>query len=948
MLPMTDSIRRALALGALLVCALASARSATAQTFRFDNGFQTPGGVLTFDYARPSPSVSQDGLLLPAGQARYTRSPRLLCGAPVVRTDIPISPSLGGALMAGAAGVGPDGVTPILLVYAGDPSRILLFQISPTGTLNQLLTKDTAYGDSSPHNVLRGEFADRNVEGIRYAPTTAFSVCHGLIMAVCQVHTLSGSEWTRVRTAVCYYDLAAPTLGWRCTDIGPGANTQPGMNRGSPFQMPGYHVLDEGPVLRAWFPFSDYVLNNQPTTPGSPTAYSATGVFYLMNAVRNSVGAPWTVGPMAPVYSPPSRLITPMTVNLGQHAHPPYVERFGAQGLRMVCPVGDSWARNRVVTVYRGNEDYSQPGWAVFENMHGSAGTEFDAAVGVGNQFVGSAPLGTPYLPLGHAVGTDESGVAIAVSPPSDNPGEKLRFMRAYGQPTCSSNHGYAPARPYAWNTFHIRSAAAEQGGPYVAQMLPGMQAGWMYDITVPRVLYSLDGLTWGQAWATQDIQPWPPVIAGGRIFVGSADRARSFGVRSIPLPAVHGAHPLMVGDGGVNLLRAGDGEEMLAVQSVDAGNRVFARDRARIAARGIPLPPTVGPLYECMVGAQLPVAASRRIATWRLTSASAFRPAFPGYTVKAKVRAWVYPLPADGTQPHANSVMFTAALGRFDPLNPSNPVSAAREEISCPSIPVSGDAAMGWIPLTLDTDSSRWTNDLGQVSQTKLPFALGLRLRAEQGLPVNRCAFLIAFESVLEGAGSSYGVPPVGSGAFAGDAASVGGFSCGPEWTVRLAGEVPDDAWDQTLEPGQVGTPLTLCTLFQDADNHLQVLAEPESRSLKIVQTRGGTAATYPLKPRGDFTQRERFCFLRGSPVLLSVSQLGDKLSVNASVGGSMIATCDLPNVGVRPSRVVLGNHKGARPAAMLWYGGRVDAFTGMTNVEASSSLASLSFLSN
>jgi hypothetical protein len=230
--------------------------------------------------------------------------------------------------------------------------------------------------------------------------------------------------------------------------------------------------------------------------------------------------------------------------------------------------------------------------------MHGSTGTEFDAEVGVGNQFVGSAPLGTPYLPLGHVVGTDESGVALAASPPAVNPADKLRFTRVYGQPTCSSNHGYAPARPYAWNTFHIRSAAAEHGGPFVAQMLPGMQAGWMYDITVPRVLFSQDGLTWGQAWAPQDIQPWPPVIAGGRIYAGSADRARSFGVRSIPLPATHGAHPLIVGDGGVNLLRAGEGEEMLAPLSVDAGNRVTARDRARIAARGIPLPPAVGPIY--------------------------------------------------------------------------------------------------------------------------------------------------------------------------------------------------------------------------------------------------------------------------------------------------------------------------------------------------------------
>lgn len=386
----------------------------------------------------------------------------------------------------------------------------------------------------------------------------------------------------------------------------------------------------------------------------------------------------------------------------------------------------------------------------------------------------------------------------------------------------------------------------------------------------------------------------------------------------------------------------------MLAPMSVDSGNLVVARDRARITSRGIPLPPTLGPIYECTVGARLPVGASRRLATWKLTGASAFRPAFPGFTVKAKVRAWLYPLPADGTQPHANSVMFTAALGRFDPANPANPVSAAREEISCPSIPASGDAAMGWIPLTLDTDSSRWTNDLGHAASTKSPFALGLRLRTEQGLPVNRCAFLIAFESVLEGAESSYGASAPGYGAFAGDAASVGGFSCGPEWTVRLAGEVPDDAWDQTLEPGQIGTPLALCTLYQDAGNHVQVFADPESRSLRVVQTRAGAAATYWLKPRGDYTLRERFCFLRGSPVLLSLSQHGDKLSVNASVGGSMIATCDLPNVGVRPTRVLFGNHKNARPGAMYWYGGRIDAASGMTNTDASASLASLQFLSN
>ncbi len=930
------------------VCATAlMVQRVGAQTFRFDGAFQAPPGTLTFDYARATPALDQTGVILPPDEPRFTRRPHLLCGAPVVRSEVPPSSALGGAIMAAAAGVGPDGSTPLLLAYAADPCRLILRRAGPDGVWVDVTQKDTSY-PSGPNNLLRGEFADRNAEGIRYTPTTAFSICHGLVMAVCQVNVVSAGTWVRTRTAVCYWDMASPQSGWRVVDPGPSANTQLGLNRGSSFQMQGYTVLNDGPVLRAWFPFSDYVLNNQPTVPGQPNASSDTGVFYLINATRPIVGQPWEVGALAPAYAPAPRVLTPATLTMGQHAHPPYLERFGVGGLRMVCPLGDSWPRNRVAVAYRNDEAYDQGPWAVYENMHGSAGTEFDLSVGLGNQFVGSAPVGTPDLPLGHVVGSDETAVPLALCAPTTNPGDKLNFTRVYGQPTCSYNHAYAPARVYGWNTFHVSSASPESGGPFVAQMLPGNQAGWLFDTTVPRILFSHDGLTWGQAWAPQDVQPWPPRIAGGRVFLGSADRAHAYGVRSIPIPATFGGRPLVVGDGGMNLLRGGDAN-FLVPQSVDAGNRVMLIPRGQLARRGIVPPPAAGAVFECTMGATLPVGSGRRVGTWQLTAPAAMVPRYPTATASAKVRAWIYPLPWNGVaQPFASSFQGFFSLGRFDASSPANPLGGAREEFIVGAFQTVGDADGGWLPLTLDTDSSRWTNEPGfppTVPSSK-PFSLGLRIRSDANTPVNQCAFLIAFESVQQGAESSYGVNPAGVGAFDQDHASVSGFSCGAEWTIRLAGEVPDDAWDQTLESSQIAMLLSLCTLHEDDANHVQLIADPSARAIRIVQTSAGHKSEYVLRPRGDLYGRERFCFLRGSPILLSVSQQGQKLSVCVSVGGSTVAVTELPNLGLRPRQIMFSDSNGLHPASMNWFGGRVDASQGMSSPAAASSLADLQFL--
>lgn len=931
----------------LLLCAgLALAGRAQGQTFRFDNGFNATPGTLSFEYARETAAMGQDGSVLPPNQARYTTRQRLLCGAPVVRSEIPIDVSLGGALMAGATGVGPDGATQLLLVYASDPARLILKQLNANGTSSQVFQKETI-SSTGPTNLLRGEFSDREAEGIRYSPTFAFSICHGLVVSVCQVNVLNAGQWTRSRTAVCYWDMAAPQLGWRVVDPGPGDNTQPGLNRGSAFQMPGYTVLDPGPVLRAWFPLSDYVLNNQPTFPGNPNAYSNTGVFYLFNATRPAVGAPWTLGPLDAVYSPSPRVITPGTAILGLHAHPPFVERFGEHGLRMVCPMGDSWARNRVAVAYRSDEDYTSGVWPVYENLHGSSGTETDPSVGLGNQFVGSAALGTPAAPMGHVVGSDETAVPLARLLPGANPGDKLNFTRLYGQPTCSYNHSYAPARPYGWNTFHISTPSPESAGPYAALVLPGMQSGWMLDNTVPRVLFSRDGLTWGQAWATQDLQPWPARIGAGRIFSGSADRTRAFGLRSIPVPATLQARPLIVGDGGTNLLRGSD--PCLAPLSVDAGNRVTYLTRARLAQRGLPPPPAAGAVYECTVGVSTPMAPSRRVATWQLTHEGAMTPQGPSPHTSAKVRAWLYPLPWNpATQPNANAFQANFSVGRYDNLSPGNPVGGAREEFVVGGIQTVGDSLAGWIPLTFDTDSSRWSSEPGfpPFTPSPAPFTLGLRIRLDTTTPVNPCAFLLAFESVQQGDTASYGAYPAAPAQFAQDQAAVTGFACGPDWAVQLAGEVPDDAWDQTLEPGQIATPLTLCTLRQDDDNHIQVIADPASRELDVIVTAAGQRSVWSARPRGDYTGRERFCFLRGSPVLLSLSQTGSKLSVCASVGGSTFATAEAPNPGLRPTRIVFADSNGRHPAAMNWYGGHVDTDHGLSFQAACENLASLQFL--
>lgn len=919
---------------------------AGAQTFRLDGTFSAPPNTLIFDYARSTPAVDKTGTVLPPNQPRYARAARLLCGAPVVRQDLAPSSEVGGAIMAAAAGVGSDGVTPMLLLDCIDPGRLQLRTLGPGGFATVVYQKQYAYGGTTPTNLLLGEAGDLNAQGVRYSPTHGFSLCHGLIVACCQVQVLTNSTWVPSRTAVCYWDMAAPGLGWRVIDNGPIDNSQPGMSRGSPFQTQGYAVLDSGPVLKAWFPFSDYVQSTQVPVPGGPVLKSDTGIYYLLRATRPGVGQAWTLGPLAFVYSPPPRVVTPLTVSLAQHAHPPYLERFGALGLRLVCPIGDSWARNRIAAAFRTDENYDQA-WTVVENMHGTFGTEFDPWVGAGNQFIGSAPVGAPGQSLGHVIGSDESSVPIMHVPSGLAPGQRVNATRVYGEPTCSNIHAYVPARIRGWNVFQMSAALPEAAGPTVALLTPGSQPGWMFDTTVTRVLYSPDGLTYGQAWATQDVQQWPPRMVAGRIVAGTSDRIHAFGLRSVPVPVTHAARPLVVGDGGVNLLR--DASNHLSPGTTDAGNRVTVVQRSALARQGVVPPPCAGPVYECALGETLPVPASRRVGTWQLTTASAIRPTLPAYGTRVQVRAWLYPLPWDGTTNiNANTLHATFALGRFDAANPANPLGSAREEFDVGGIPAVGDARAGWIPLTLDTDSSQWTAEPGFTLPLAgpTPFALGLRVRGEVGGPINPVKFLLAFESVLDSAGSTYGVPPAAQGVFDQDHASIAGFQCGQDWTIRLAGEVPDDSWDQTLEATHLAAPLTLCTLKQDNGNHIQIIADPASRAVRIVQTTGGVPTETLLRPRGDSTGHERFCFLRGSPVLLCVSQKGPKVSVCVSIGGTSVAIADLPATTTRPSRILFGDAKGNHPAAMNWYGGRVDVGQGISGPAGAASLSDLQFL--
>ncbi len=650
-----------------------------------------------------------------------------------------------------------------------------------------------------------------------------------------------------------------------------------------------------------------------------------------------------------------------------------------------MCPVGDVWSNNRIIAAYLESEsDYqTSAAWDVTTTSHGSIGTSTTTAVGEGNQFVGSAPYGWPGEKSrenrGQIIGGDETTHTLVRAPAPDSTDDQLNFTRLYG-PTCAGiNRAVAGNPNYIFNAFYISCKSHEEGGPFAAHVGPGsMNDEWIGLRAAGRVIFSPDGEHWGVCFALNLAGTSPAVFFGDSIIIGCPFLNPSPGIRSIPIPTHTVQRPLALGCGGRNLLAT-----VSHVVPSDAGsNTTIAIGTSDPVANGlpagVPLPPCnvrtdpnnpndhgLKNVFRCTV----PIgSASHYLAVFKLTADAGI-----AASSKIKARIWVYPLAWAGTaQPIATCWVARAALGMYSGAGATPSVSMAnsREEFTLGAIEAVGDPVRGWFPITLDTDSSasqqRWKTDAQVNASPQTSFPLGLRLTSRKlhtvinegtgPQPPNPTDFLIAMDYVLADAPGETPVEkehpgvalpqPGGTTVYADESATIGGFDCNTatkDWTIELAGDVPDDAWDQT----DVNRPLNkvLFTLMKSGVPWATVeIVQNGVYSPGALRLRFSNGGTHTLAGNTD----SPFCFLRGSQVLVTLRhKSGGQWSIFASVGGSTVAKAvELSGPEVLPEVLRFGDNANTHVEPMLWYGGRIWEGEGRTDEQITDSMRTLGML--
>lgn len=746
-------------------------------------------------------------------------------------------------------------------------------------------------------------------------------------------------RWRSVSTALCVWQEGdGATGGWQVHWQAPPS--QEGRDRGALFMSQGFRAIDPGAERTiAWLPFCDYVRNRSGVYNRERS--SNGGRCFLTRATRPAVGARWSLAPVAtPLELPP---VTSPARRFALHAHGPYVERLGAAGLRMVCPWGDVFEHNRVISCTILDEaQYLQPNQWSSVDAHGSSAFEGLSTAGEGNQFVGSAPLGTPAHPQGQIIGADESPLCILAADAPTTPGAKMNFTRLWGPTTASYLRSTAFfSAEYTYNAFFADCKDQGAGGPFAAQVGGGSQIAWGPRDEIARVLFSPNGQLWAPCFANATPGTNPAVFFGDKIIIGSS-AGQGLGIRAIDIPATTAQRPLAIGCGGLNQIVdvSGPAPGTVAPTNIVAPFHQFGPD--------LPPPPCAGPAFRCTVPEGT---GQHELGIWRLTPDGSI-PAI----ANIKSRLWVYPLPwREGQQPISSGLGLRLALAAFPSAanpqdTPQGMIARGREQFMMGALYVVGDPVRGWHPITLDTESARWYNETLRITQTpSAPFGLALRVRSrnpstgptDPGEPPNPCDFLIAFDYVTSGANAveHLGLPPPRGPVMAShESAMVTGMNCTSRWTLLLAGEVPDDAWDQT----DTRRPLdkVLCTL-RDASGWLRVRTDASGGRIGFTLS-FQNALTLLLAP-----PPQQLCFLRGSPIFIAIKRRGLEYTFFLSVGGTNIAKAvAISSLNLRPTHLCFGDEFAARPEPMLWYGGMIDEARAWADADVEAALRNLSFL--
>jgi len=840
------------------------------KTAMFDAGALLSGG-LTFSFARAAAARNDDGTTVASGDPRYAEY-SLLCAAPVVTvldSTTAAIPTLGG-------GTDADG-NPVFVVlnqangefdvYVGGDtaSHRTRFDLSTTGkqSTNDILVANTTRTGGSG-----------TAEQSDYAFTPiAVRVYRGLMVILCEAWG-PNPDWATAklsRTIAVVYatieDIQSTVKPFVL--LGVDADTTGDNSHGGAWSMTGPWSLDRETFAAdstVYFCFTDY---RNPTKTG--------GISFLCGATWD--GAAWTVNPLAAIDS---------ATAASTHYHMPWVLRRGEGGIDHITDVGDTAAAN--LFSHRSLPD-TETYWKTGSDTGGISGSftvkaaadEWDAAAvvlgisgatGMSRQSIGCAPGIDSTLAT---LGADESSDTI-VSAEFDGTLGYVNFYTLY-LPAVTSVAGQLGL------VFHVRRRNPTSDGTsqYLAQLSASTTSWGNAAHDESRVLYSPDGVTWGQYYCNGESQQAPPTFGPNGIYCGSSN---SNGLRRLPIPNTLKSRPLRLAAGKVNALLA-----TVSAPSPGGTNTVTAKTPAQVTALGLPLPPCQGSIFE-VKGID-----NSNFGFFNLTNVT-----IPDTFTLVRVRCWILPLAYDGVTYTSKGVPYIRARG-------DDGTAGTGQTGFQGSIQPSG--LDKWSPATFAFEVGDFSAALTNPWNLRVQFQTGNGSNHPQ-------QFLLAFDSVeVDGARpGGYGGAPAAT--LPDEVASIGTLGLGAQWTIAFFAQVPHDAWDKVAHTDVALADTPLFTLDLDADNCLEVFADTADDGLTL---RSVVMANVVTDTAGDYS------WVRGSPIMVVVVCDGTDLIVYHACCGRVVTATTIPNGAFIPTDILLGsNQAGDDYAAVDVFGVRVD----------------------
>lgn len=824
-----------------------------ARRFEFDAGFRGSPG-LGFSFWRPYATFARDGQPVAQNQARYAEA-TLATSAPYIE----VLRESGADVIYMGSGVDHDGETPLLVVFDKSAGAVDVYSVSDDAMAEAVETgvgrtrTDVSLVWAPVADIMQGAVPFK-----LYRPTSG-AVCHGLIVLACNVYTLTGpNTWESSAIAYATSQDRGQTWSLHFED----ASAQVGAARMREWSLQNWWPMARGEApLEAWFAMADYRYQTA-TTGGRIATFRAT---------RDTAGGAWTL----------SDTVVPITAEGSerQHFHAGGVVPYGESGARLFVGIGDGLPNNRIASATVEDRSDIHGPWTVKHDYHGSTMTK-------GFQFVGVAPGpwdGTALL------GADENADQILLIEPDDDPNSRARPVHVYGE-SFESGEGS--------RNFSIQTPFPEHGGPYVATY---SSSNNVFGPPASRVLYSPDGLHWGQAYRPGTNSGASVAIHGSYIYFDEIDLLDVIARTKIPDSRVR--RPLVVGPGGVNRVTT----FTPVPQPTSTNNALRLLSPAERAALD-PQPPCSGPVYEVEA---LPNG-ERLLAVLRPAFSARVFPPGPYHA-----RLW--------------GMLLTPEYSTLD-------VSAGDPGYDFPPARSMGNRAMRdeWFSVTL-------RDEYGPIAPGQLnpngEYLFEMRLRANEGEEAFR--MYVAVDTVSAGAGfPGFSIAPNTSAPD--EIAMVDGFSCSDSWTISLAGLLPDDAWDATT---RFTTEWPLATLYGGPGDHVQIVANSQEGTLSARVTSGGAFL-------GTMTIPDVF-WLRGSPALISVSSRPGAsgrpgvIEMTASVAGKELASAGVDGqLGSQPSEIRFSAPDQTAVAPFCWFGGEVRESQYLDLLERVDLLTSLDFI--